>query len=175
MTSPSGPICTRALRTLAKSNQVLVNASDEASLLSGACHTIVDAGNYRLAWVGYAEQGEARTVRPVAWAGAAGYLEKLAVSWADNEHGRGPTGTAVRSRSVQVSADLNGDGAFAPWRAAAADYGLRSSCALPLEVKGEVIGALGIYAAEPDAFGPAEVALLSELAGALAYGIGRLR
>ena len=38
---------TRALRTLAKSNQVLVNASDEASLLSGACHTIVEAGNYR--------------------------------------------------------------------------------------------------------------------------------
>ncbi len=166
---------TRALRTLAKSNQVLVNASDEASLLSGACQTIVDAGNYRLAWVGYVEQGEARMVRPVASAGAGGYLEKLTVSWADNEHGRGPTGTAVRSRRVQVTADLSGDGAFAPWRASAAEFGLRSSCALPLEVEGEVIGTLGIYAGEPDAFGPAEVALLGELAGALAYGIGRLR
>ena len=89
---------TRALRTLAKSNQVLVNASDEAALLSGACNTIVEAGNYRLAWVGYAEHDEARTVRPVAWAGQSGYLQGITVSWADDEHGHGATGTAVRDR-----------------------------------------------------------------------------
>jgi diguanylate cyclase (GGDEF)-like protein/PAS domain S-box-containing protein len=166
---------TRTLRTLAKSNQVLVNASDEESLLFGACNTIVDAGSYRLAWVGYAEHDEGRTVRPVAWAGRSDYLKGITISWADDEHGRGATGTAVRDRRVQVIADTNADETFAPWRAGAARFGLRSSCALPLEVKGEVIGALGIYAAEPNAFGPPEVALLSELADALAYGIGRIR
>ncbi|MGO9659391.1 MAG: EAL domain-containing protein [Acidimicrobiales bacterium] len=166
---------TRALRTLAKFNQVLVNASDEAALLSGACQTIVEAGRYPLAWVGYAERDAARTVRPVAWAGQSGYLEGITVGWGDDEMGHGPTGTAVRTRAVQVNADSNDASTFSPWRAAAAKFGLRSSCALPLEVKGEVIGALGIYAAEPDAFGPAEVALLNELATALAYGIGRLR
>lgn len=38
-----------------------------------------------------------------------------------------------------------------------------------------MVGALSIYAAEPKAFGPAELALFSELGDSLAYGIGRLR
>ena len=91
-----------------------MNASDEASLLSGACSTIVEAGSYRLAWVGYAEHDQARTVRPVAWAGQSAYLEGITISWGDDEHGRGPTGVAVRSRTVQVIADTSGDGAFTP-------------------------------------------------------------
>ena len=42
----------RALRTLTEGNQVVVRATDEASLLADACETIVAAG-YLLAWVGY--------------------------------------------------------------------------------------------------------------------------
>ena len=38
-----------------------------------------------------------------------------------------------------------------------------------------VFGALMIYAAEPNAFGPEEVSLLTELASDLAYGIAALR
>jgi diguanylate cyclase (GGDEF)-like protein/PAS domain S-box-containing protein len=167
---------TRTLRTLAKSNQVLVNAADEASLLSGVCETIVEAGSYSLAWVGYIEQDHARTVRPVAWAGHSGYLKDITVSWsADDKHGQGPGGTSIRARGIRVVNDTRRAREFAPWQARAAQFGFRSNCALPLVVKGDAIGELSIYAAEPDAFGPPEVALLSELAGALAYGIGRLR
>ena len=59
--------------------------------------------------------------------------------------------------------------------AAADNYGLRASCALPLVLGDNVIGALMIYAGEPGTFGPDEVAVLSGLADDLAYGIGRLR
>jgi diguanylate cyclase (GGDEF)-like protein/PAS domain S-box-containing protein len=166
---------TRALNTLAKSNQVLVNAADEASLLSGICETIIEAGSYRLAWVGYAQRDDAQTVRPMAWAGPSGYADRIRVTWTDDENGRGPVGAAIRSRCVQVIDDVTSSSAFAPWRATAVGFGLRSCCALPLEANGEVTGALTIYAAEPAAFGRSEVTLLSELASALAYGIGRLR
>ncbi len=166
---------TRAMRTLAKSNQVLVNASDETSLLVGACNTFIEAGNYPLAWVGFVDHDDARTVRPVAWAGLSGYLERVTVTCADEERGRGPVGTGIRTGTVQVIQDIITDKAFDPWRAAAVEFGFRSSCALPLHVGGKVIGALSIYATEPEAFGPPQVALLSELADALAYGIGRVR
>jgi putative methionine-R-sulfoxide reductase with GAF domain len=166
---------TRAMRTLAKSNQVLVNASDETSLLFGACDTFIEAGNYPLAWVGFVGHEDARTVRPVAWAGLSGYLERVTVTCADDEHGQGPVGIGVRTGTVQVMQDIITSKTFGPWRAAAAEFGFRSSCALPLRVGGEVTGALSIYATEPGAFGPPQVALLSELADALAYGIGRLR
>ena len=165
----------RVLRVLSAGNRALVSAPDEASLLVEVCRTIVDVGGYPLAWVGYLGYDEARTVRPVASAGQSGYLEGIEVSWGDNEFGHGPTGRAVRSRDVQVIDDLADVANFVPWRKPAAAFGLRSSCALALQLNGEVIGALSIYAAEPGAFGPSEVDLLTEMAEDLSYGIGRAR
>lgn len=48
---------------------------DEAALLEGIGRLLVEEGGYRLAWVGFAEQDAAKTVRPVAQAGfEGGYL-----------------------------------------------------------------------------------------------------
>jgi len=165
----------RMLRTLRTSNQVLVHATDEASLLADTCRSIVSLGGYLLAWVGYVEHDETKTVRPVASVGRTEYLNGLHVGWGDDGFGRGPTGTAIRSRTVQILNDTHRSARFTPWRAAADEYGFRASCALPLVVGDDAIGALMIYAAEPGAFDATEVASLRELADDLAYGIGRLR
>jgi PAS domain S-box-containing protein len=45
---------TRALRTLGEANQALVRSTDELGLLRQMCETVVDAGGYPLAWVGFA-------------------------------------------------------------------------------------------------------------------------
>ena len=164
----------RALRTLGEGNQVLVRATEEVSLLADTCRTVVASGGYLLAWVGYLEHDETRTVQPVASAGRTGYLNGIRFSWGDDELGRGPAGTAIRTRSVQVLKDTHRSKKF-KWRAAADEHGLRSLCALPLVVADEVIGVLMIYAGEPDTFGRDEVEVLLDLADDLAYGIGRLR
>jgi PAS domain S-box-containing protein len=44
---------TRALRTLGGGSQALVRSTDELGLLRRMCDTVVDAGGYPLAWVGY--------------------------------------------------------------------------------------------------------------------------
>ena len=165
----------RALRTLGQGNQVLVRATEEASLLADTCRTIVASGGYLMAWVGYVEHDEARTVRPVASAGRTEYLNGVHVGWGDDEAGRGPTGTAIRTRTVQVLKDMHRSRRFAPWRAAADACGFRTSCALPLVVDDGAIGALMIYAGDLGAFGPDEVDVLLDLADDLAYGIARLR
>jgi GAF domain-containing protein len=67
------------------------------------------------------------------------------------------------------------DPKFAPWRAEAAKRGYASSIALPLLAGGRAIGALNIYASEPDAFDAKESRLLADLADNLAYGILALR
>jgi PAS domain S-box-containing protein/putative nucleotidyltransferase with HDIG domain len=166
---------TRVLRTLSAGNRALVSAADEASLVAEVCRTVVDVGGFPLAWVGYVEHDEACSVRPVAVAGQSGFMEGIQVSWADDDYGRGQTGTAVRTRRAQVVDDLSYVPMSTEWRAATAKFGLRSGCALPLQLDGEVLGALSIYAGEPGAFGPSEVDLLSELAEDLSYGIGRAR
>ena len=50
-------------------NRAIARSSDESELLTRVCQTIVKAGRYRLAWVGYAQ---ADSVIPVAHAGHSG-------------------------------------------------------------------------------------------------------
>jgi diguanylate cyclase (GGDEF)-like protein/PAS domain S-box-containing protein len=166
---------TKALRTIGQSNHALVHAADEGSLLAATCSTIAHTGGYPLAWVGYAENDERCSVRPVAWAGNVEYLQSIHVSWADDEYGRGPIGTAIRSRTIQTAHDLARTDAYPADRRAATRCGLHTNCVVPLRVGGEVIGVLSIYGNEPRIFGASEVRLFSELGEALAYGIGRTR
>ena len=166
----------RALKTLSACSQTIPHTSNEAELLRQVCQCLIDPGGYRLAWVGYAEQDEAKTVRPVAQAGfEAGYLETLRITWADTERGRGPTGTAIRTGQPSMCRNIPTDPDFAPWRQEAMKRGYAASIALPLMAAGRTIGALMVYAPEPDAFDSAEVRLLADLADDLAYGVAALR
>jgi PAS domain S-box-containing protein len=166
----------RALRVLGECNRAVVRATEEPALLGGICRILIESGGYRLAWVGFAEQDEAMTVRPVAqWGYEEGYLDTARITWADTGRGRGPTGTAIRTGRPAVARNLLVDPAFAPWRAEATRRGYASSLALPLTTEGRTLGALNIYAAEPDAFDAEEVKLLTELASDVASGILSLR
>ena len=169
-------VANRALHILSAGSEALVRASSEKKLLEDICRILVVGGHYRLAWVGYAESDLARSVRPVAQMGYEdGYLAGLEISWAETPQGQGPTGTAIRTGQTSIARNILTDPRYAPWRWAADSRGYASSIALPLAVGGRTIGALNIYAVEPDAFGAQEVSLLESLAGSLAFGIGTLR
>ena len=166
----------RALRTLSAGNEVLVRTTEEDVLLAEMCRVIVESGGYRMAWVGYAEDDAAKTIRPVAQFGGAGYVDTLHLSWdAADPHGRGPGGTAIRTRRPAVAADIARDPSLVPWRDAALARGFASVIALPLADDAQLLGALSIYAGEPVAFDDEEIALLQELATDLSYGILNLR
>lgn len=166
----------RALATLSAVNQSLVHSTEEHELLLAVCQAIVRQSSYRMAWVGYLEQDEAKSVRHVAQDGfEEGYLERAAITWADTERGRGPTGRAARSRNAQVAQNIQTDASMLPWRDEAAKLGMASSIALPLTDEGKVFGVLTIYSGYIDAFGDEEVGLLEQMAGDLSFGILSLR
>lgn len=167
----------RALKTLSSGNEVLVRGTEEIALLQEMCRIVVDVGGYRLAWVGYAQHDEQKSVQPMAQHGLeADYLGKMHFSWGEDEFGLGPTGAAIRSGEPQVIADAYTDPRFAPWRAQAIENGCASILALPLiDGEGHAFGALTIDAAEANAFDEEEVRLLRELTNDLSYGIVNLR
>ena len=167
----------RALRLLSECNLALVRNEDEIRLLNDICHLIVGTGGYLMTWVGYAEDDPERTVRPMAQAGYDdGYLCRTRISWdAHSEFGQGPTGKAIRSRRPEINQNVLTNSRLEPWRAAAIERGYQASIALPLQHGETMLGALCVYAAEPNAFGADEVQLLEELAGNLAFGIIGLR
>ena len=166
----------RTLRMITECNQAIAHATDEPGIVQTICSILHDTGGFRMVWVGYAEQDEARRVRPVASAGTEdGYLTRITVSWADNELGRGPTGNAIRSGRACVGMDFLTEQALSPWRQEALSRGYRSSVALPLFADGRAFGALTLYSGAPEAFGQEEIDLLGEMADDLAFAITSLR
>ena len=167
----------RELRAISDCNQTLLRATDEQSLLDNICRIVWEEAGYKMAWVGYAEHDEAKTVRPVAWAGAEeGYLATAGITWADTERGRGLGGTAIRSGKTCCIQDFATDPRLEPWREGLLQRGFHSGIAVPLkDEEGQAFGSLSVYSAQPDAFTPEEIRLLEELAGDMAFGIVNLR
>lgn len=91
----------RALQMLSRCNHVVVHAQRERDLIDEICRIAVEVGGYRMAWVGYAEQDERRSISIAAHAGTVQdiiSLGLLPLSWSDDtEAGRGPVGLAIRS------------------------------------------------------------------------------
>ena len=167
----------RAMQMLSLSSVALTRMDDEAALLVEVCRVAVDSGNYRMAWVGYAQEDVARSIRPVAHAGhEAGYLSSIKLSWsADYPIGQGPAGQVIRSGKPQYSGDIaRADNSF-HWRELALEKGYRSAIFLPLRDEQRTFGVLGLYAGDLQNFPAEEVKLLQELADNLAFGIGSLR
>jgi diguanylate cyclase (GGDEF)-like protein/PAS domain S-box-containing protein len=167
----------RELRAISSCHQTIMRALDEQTLLNDVCRIVCEEAGYLMAWVGFAEYDEAKTVRPVASAGFDdGYLEQAKVTWADTERGRGPASTAIRTGETVCTQDHAADPRAAPWRAEALRRGYRASIALPLKNESaSVFGALNIYSTELNAFTAEEIRLLEELAGDLAFGVRVLR
>jgi PAS domain S-box-containing protein/putative nucleotidyltransferase with HDIG domain len=166
----------RTLKTLTAVHHALVDATVEYTFLQDICRIITEVGGYRLAWVALAHHDDSKLVSPLAYAGIeAGYLEGLNISWADNEKGRGPTGTAIRTNKTTIVKDVLSDPNFASRREKILSHGLASAISLPLPLDGEPWCALTIYALEVNAFDEEEVTLLEELAQDIHYGIISLR
>ena len=166
----------RTLQTLYQCNQALVRASEEYELLRSVCRILVEVGGLRMAWVGYREFNEDKTVRPVAQAGyEAGYLARINITWGDTDNGRGPTGTAIRTATTCWTRDNLTDPNLAPWRAEDLSHGYASSISLPLTSNGQAFGALSLHAEEPDAFTESAIEQYTDLANNLAYGVMALR
>jgi PAS domain S-box-containing protein len=168
----------RELRAIRRCEQALLQAEDEQVLLDDICRIVAEEAGYRLAWVGYVEHDEAKTIRPVSWAGLTrDYVENAKLSWAeDNEHGRGPSGIVARSGKTVYVKDYVTDPLVLPWRENALRHGFRSAVALPLKDENkQVFGVFQVYAGNLDAMNEEEIRLLEELANDLAFGIIMLR
>ncbi len=167
----------RALQMLSRTAIAIQKAEDEASLLTEVCAVAVDIGKYRMAWVGYALDDEARTIKPMAHAGEElGYLSSARLSWSEHSvGGQGPAARAVRSAMPIQYGDIpNADGSFT-LKAAALERGYHSAICLPLRGEHQVFGVITLFDSTAQNFSLGEMSLMQELADNLAFGIGSLR
>ena len=108
----------RALGLLSAANQAMRSAVCQIELLEALCRIIIDAGGYRFAWIGYAENDEKKTVTPVAQDGFdGGVLSGLFISWDETTpNGQGTAGTTLRSGQPCIVRSCATDPRMSAWR-----------------------------------------------------------
>jgi PAS domain S-box-containing protein len=164
----------RAFEMLSRCGSAIVHVAEEQTLLNEICNQIVEIGGYSLAWVGFGEMDEEKSVRPISWVGNDdGFLAGAKFTWADSE--REPVGTTIRTGKKTIIQDILIGSGTASWRHLAMKHDFKSCISLPLVINNLVIGALTIYSSRHSAFIENEVDLLEVLANDLSFGIQTLR
>ncbi len=162
---------TQLYATLSETNHTIVRATNREELFARICENAVIHGKFILAWVGLVDEAT-RMVKPVCHHGAeAGYLTNIVISTDDVPAGRGPTGTSIRENCVSYVNDYATDERTFPWREAALKRGFCGAAGVPLRFNNKVIGALTLYADEPDFFDAEQLDLLEEMATDIGFAL----
>ena len=166
---------TQLYAALSQCNQAIVRCSSEQELYPQICRQIVQVGALKMAAIGLIGATDHRIRHVAAFGSGTEYLEDIDISArADSPAGRGPTGICARENRPYWCQNYGEDPATAPWRERGALFGWRSSAALALRRKGDVIGALVVYSDVTGAFDPATKTLLVEMAADISFAIDRI-
>src|SRR6266705_3387768 len=165
---------TRVHAVLSGINALIVRVRDREELFRDACRIAVEAGKFKLAWVGVVDRDAAR-VKPVAWHGGEDdyfRLMPLALNESDPER-YGLAGRAIRERRAMVVEDMAKDPRIL-LRKEASEHGFHSLVVLPLLVSEEAVAVLALYAAEVGFFDDEEMRLLIELSGDVSFALDHI-
>jgi diguanylate cyclase (GGDEF)-like protein/PAS domain S-box-containing protein len=166
----------RVYAVLSGINTLIVRVHSRDELFREACQIAIEHGKFKMAWIGVVDQAR-MTIVPVAWAGTeSGLLEDVGERLSlrdDAPLGHGPPAIAVREKRAVVVNDVEQDPRIG-FRSAHTGRGIRSLVILPLQIAGEPVAVLGLLAADAGFFDAAEMKLLTELAGDIAFAIDNL-
>lgn len=163
-----------ALAAYSRSLSVLLRSGTTEELMMRICESIVEQPAYILAAFAVPDHGPGLPVRFIAHAGSiGGYLDGMDINWsADDPHGAGPVGSAMRDGVPRVMHDAWTDPTYARKVELGKRYGVRSAVIVPSLRDGKVFGGLLVYGSEPDIFGPAEISLFQRLSDEIAFAVG---
>jgi diguanylate cyclase (GGDEF)-like protein/PAS domain S-box-containing protein len=166
----------RVYAVLSGINALVVRVRDRDELFREACRIAVDVGGFRMCWIGMADTAAMKIV-PVASMGAdeelITFIREHFTLDEQAQHGKTMVAKAIRGKKGIVSNHLesNPNGLLHKKHMAA---GVFSMAALPLIVAGAAMGAIALYASEPDFFHDEEMELLADLTGDIAFAMDHI-
>ena len=153
-------------------SSMIARVQDRGELYREACRIAVDAGGFRMAWVGAVDRN-AMEIYPVASHGAdAGYFDaaRKRLTLREAADGLGLVPQAVREKRAVICNDLANDPRVR-LKQEHAGRGFNSVAALPLLLSGEAAAVLVLYAAELGFFDDDELRLLGDLTSELSFAL----
>ncbi|MFP8953901.1 bacterio-opsin activator domain-containing protein [Natrialbaceae archaeon A-arb3/5] len=150
----------------------VITTETRAELEQQVCDRLAESDAYQFAWIGGVNPGSDRVVPKAAAGVEDGYLENIEITVdGDKPTGKGPSGKAIRTGSVQVATDIHSDPTFEPWRDEARARGYQSSVAIPIIHEDLVYGVLNVYSSSPNAFTGPETTILARTGDVIAHAV----
>jgi PAS domain S-box-containing protein len=150
-------------------NQAMVRLHSREEFLREVCGVAVHSGEFKLAWVARHDALTGAITPLVCESEHRELVQQVRHTWKWDQECL--CGWAVRDDRPAVVNDLRVASGFQQWQTEVAEAGVRSAAVFPLRLNGEVWGAFGVYAAETDVFQDREVAMLTEVASEISFGL----
>jgi diguanylate cyclase (GGDEF)-like protein/PAS domain S-box-containing protein len=158
----------RIREVLSGISSVMLRARDKSALFREACRIAVEAGQFRMAWIGVPTP-DRTCLTPMAWMGeerVRGVSAALTMLPAD----AGLARRTLLEKKAFVSNDIAAH-VDLPSGAEALRCGYRSLIVLPLVAADETCALFTLYAAEANFFDQEEITLLCDLAGDISFAL----
>jgi diguanylate cyclase (GGDEF)-like protein len=166
----------RTYEMLSTINTLIIRATSSQELCLGACRTAVEHGGYSIAWIGMIDPRR-DDLQVFASAQDQTLLGRNAPDFMiDISLREGSLAKqAVASCEPRVAADIADRAVDIRYRDRLIEQGCRGLAALPLNVEGQCVGCLFLFATHEGAFDAAEIRVLRGLSDDIAFGIDHLR
>lgn len=152
--------------------QAIAQTRSQSELFGQVCRLAVEAGGFKLAWIGRPDPNSG-LMRSLAAAGAdAEPVPEIVFSLeASRTEGCGPGGTAFREQKTMLAENLSADTRATIRKETAGRPGIQSCGAFPIRHGGQVWGVLCLYSAEPNLFVPQEAGIWEDAAQNLSLAL----
>jgi hypothetical protein len=153
------------LLLLHKINSIVIEENSIESMLQKVCISIVENGEYKLAWIAMEPEKENpnQTIQPLYGYGETNYLNEISISMNNEVQQKGPSITSMRTGKTVITNNVTAADYFKPWLATASKYGIQASLVLYLNIN-ERNACLNVYASDINAFDESEVEILEQIA-----------
>lgn len=165
----------RVYALLSGINALIVRVAAREELCRETCRLAIDEGHFQIAWIGLKDAATDRVV-PFAWAGGGSAdLQRFAqTSVAGNARRDDLVSQALLSKKPMVCNDLDRGAGSVLCREALLRQGYRSAVVLPLVIAAAAVGCVMLVSEVENFFDEAEMRLLNELAGDIAFALDHI-
>jgi len=156
---------------LSSINQAVVRKKELKQLFDEICRIAVEAGGFRMAWVGWLDSRNGE-VKPLSWYGhEEGFFERVKISIKADESLLTNSARAIREGKIVICDDVSSLEIAPVFKGELLERGYYSIAAIPLEAGGEFKGNFTMYSSAPGFFTGQERRLLEEIGADINYAV----
>jgi PAS domain S-box-containing protein len=157
---------------LVKCGQAVIRCTQKAVLFEEICRHVVQVGGLKAAWIGMVDANDSHVWPQAHFGEGLSYLQTIQLTLrASQTQAADPVELVMAQNQSVWFQDVLSDPGLRPYHVLAREQLWHAAAMLPLQVQGQAVGVLCIYASEVNAFDVLTRDLLEQLASNISYAL----